>query len=57
MKSITDATALAWRAPTAAASPWGRRHASLWSLLLEGWRESMDILARTGGRRPWGFFL
>jgi hypothetical protein len=57
MKSLTDASALTWRAPSAAASPWGRRPLSLWSLIVEGWRESMDIYVRTGGcRLPWTLF-
>jgi len=58
MKALTDATAPTWRAPPAVASPWGRRPANLWSLIVEGWRESMDIYVRAGGRQlPWTLFL
>jgi hypothetical protein len=57
MKSLTDASAPSWRA-TPAASPWGPRPASLWVLIAQAWRESMDVYVRTGARRlPWGFFL
>jgi hypothetical protein len=59
---LTDAAALTWRAPHAAAnptaSPWGRRPAGLWALLVLGWRDSIDVYVRTGGRGlPWGPFL
>jgi len=58
MKSLTEASAPTWRAPPAATSPWGRRPVGLWSLFAEGWRESVDIYMRSGGRYlPWGFFL
>jgi hypothetical protein len=53
MQALTEATAPTWRATPAAASPWGRRPANLWALIVEGWRESMDIYARTGLRMPW----
>jgi hypothetical protein len=58
MKSFTEASAPTWRARPVAASPWGRRPVSLWSLFVEGWRESVDIYVRSGGRHlPWRFFL
>jgi hypothetical protein len=56
MKALTEATAPTWRALSAAASPWGRRPVSLWALFVEGWRETIDIYARTGCRMPWGPF-
>ena len=57
MKALTEASAPTWRAPPAAASPpWGRRPASLWAVLVEGWRETVDIYARTACRMPWGLW-
>jgi hypothetical protein len=57
MKALTEASAQAWRALPAAASPWGRRPVTIWSLIVEGWRETMDIYARAGRYRlPWGPF-
>jgi hypothetical protein len=62
MRSLTDSAALTWRAPPAVASPivspWGRRPAGLWSLIVEGWRMSVDVYVRTGGRTlPWSPFF
>jgi hypothetical protein len=62
MKSPTDAAALTLHAPPAAASPraspWGRRPAGVWALVVEGWRESVEIYARAGRYRlPWGPFV
>jgi hypothetical protein len=57
MKSPTDAAALPWRAPLAIASPWGRRRSGLWALIVNGWREGMDIYARGAPfRLPWSLF-
>jgi hypothetical protein len=57
MKALTEASTPTWRAPPAAASPWGRRPASLWALIVESWRETIDVYARTGGcRLRWGLF-
>jgi hypothetical protein len=57
MNTSTDAPAFLVRMPAGAASPWGRRPFHVWALILEGWREAMEILVRTGGTRPpWGLF-
>lgn len=58
MKSLTDVAAPTWRAPSHVASPWGRRPARLWRLLVESWCETMEVYARTGGPHlPWRPFL
>jgi hypothetical protein len=57
MKSPTDAAALSWRAPPAVASPWRRRRSGLWALIVQSWRQSMDIYARGAPYRlPWSPF-
>jgi hypothetical protein len=57
MKALTEGTTPVWRAPpAAAASPWGRRPATLWALIVESWRETIDLYARAGFRAPWGPF-
>jgi hypothetical protein len=62
MKSSTDAAALTWRAPpaaaTAVASPWGRRPVGAWAFIVQAWRESIDVYVRTAPHRlPWSPFL
>jgi hypothetical protein len=61
MKAVIQATAPSWRAPPSATSPWGRRPLGLWTLVVESWRESIDVYARTGLHMPglllpWGPF-